>query len=242
MQIQYFSDVHLEFGAAALDATDADVIVAAGDIGVGTAAVDWLRASGKPTVYIAGNHEFYGGEVSAVQDALHAACAGTNVQFLERGVSLVEDVRFLGATLWTDFLGENAAVMESLGTQMNDYVHIRQGSRPLTPADTLQFNRDTRVWLEDTLATPHDGRTVVVTHHAPLFASWQQAPDSIFKGAYCNNLWRLVGDYRIDLWIHGHIHTRTAYRANTLQVVSNPRGYVGHQLVDGFTTKRTVTL
>ncbi|WP_255210642.1 hypothetical protein [Methylogaea oryzae] len=34
MKIQYFSDVHLEFGFMPLALADADVIVAAGDIGV----------------------------------------------------------------------------------------------------------------------------------------------------------------------------------------------------------------
>jgi len=242
MKIQYFSDVHLEFGQAALDASTADLIIAAGDIGVGTAAVDWLRSSGKPTIYVAGNHEFYGGEIATTEDKLRRACAGTNVHFLERDVVVIGDVRFVGATLWTNFLDENAEVMTTLGKQMNDYVHIRYGDRPLVPEDTLEINRVTRAWLARTLGLPHPGRTVVVTHHAPLFASWHLAPDALFRGAYCNDLTDIVDDHRIDLWVHGHLHAATDYCANGLRVVCNPRGYVGYQLVDGFDSARTVIL
>ncbi|MCP5202467.1 MAG: metallophosphoesterase [Gammaproteobacteria bacterium] len=243
MKIQFFSDVHLEFGATALATSDADVIVAAGDVAIGAAGVPWLAASGKPTVYVAGNHEYYGGEMGAVQAAIRGACAGTNVRFLECESHVIDDVRFIGATLWTDFMGENAELMLALKPQMNDYVQIRLGERGLEPEDLVDINRHTRVWLERELARPHAGRTVVVTHHAPLFASWHQAPESPFKGAYCNNLSRLVlKNPHVDLWVHGHVHARADYRANQLRVVCNPRGYDGYQLVDGFHIGRTLTL
>ena len=43
MKIQFFSDIHLEFGPAELPLTDADIIVAAGDVGVGTTGAEWLK-------------------------------------------------------------------------------------------------------------------------------------------------------------------------------------------------------
>ncbi|MGR8918368.1 MAG: metallophosphoesterase [Gammaproteobacteria bacterium] len=242
MKIQFFSDIHLEFGALDLPASDADVIVAAGDIDVGARGVAWLAASGKPTVYVAGNHEFYGGEMQAVQAAIGNACVGTQVRFLECEATEIAGVRFLGATLWTDFLGENAELMDALSRQMNDYHHIRLGDRRVAPTDLLAVNTKARAWLEQELARPYAGKTVVVTHHAPLFASWHAGAASVFKGAYCNNLGRLVVDYRIDLWIHGHVHARSDYHANDLHVVCNPRGYDGYQVVDGFDPARTVTV
>jgi DNA repair exonuclease SbcCD nuclease subunit len=205
--------------------------------------VPWLAASGVPTVYIAGNHEYYGGEMGAVQAAIRAACDGTAVRFLECESCVIGEVRFIGATLWTDFMGENGQLMLALKPQMNDYVQIRLGDRALEPEDLLDINRQTRIWLERELARPHPGPTVVVTHHAPLFASWHQAAESPFKAAYCNNLSRLILKYpHIDLWVHGHVHARADYRANQVRVVCNPRGYDGFQLVDGFRPGRTLTL
>lgn len=240
MKIQYFSDIHLEFGPAGLPDCGADVIVAAGDVGVGAGGVEWLKASGKPTIYVAGNHEFYGGDIGGVQNDIRAAVAGSAVRYLECEATEIDGVRFLGATLWTDFLGENLRLMAALEDNMNDYNQISYDQRPLRPTDLLAINRAARAWLESELARGYDGPTVVVTHHAPLHASWHGAENSVFKGAYCNNLSRYIVDYDIALWVHGHVHARSDYRANGVRVVCNPRGYDGYQLVEGFDPARNV--
>ncbi len=242
MKIQYLSDVHLEFGYAELPVTDADVIVAAGDIGIGSTGAEWLKAGRKPTIYIAGNHEYYGGDIDGVQARIQATVAGTDIKFLECTTTEIDAVRFLGATFWTDFLGENEKLMETLHEHMNDFQQISFKGRHLSPTDLARINRESSAWLESELATAYAGKTVVVTHHAPLFASWDESMNAIFKGAYCNNLSRFIIDYPIDLWIHGHIHACSDYRANELRVVCNPRGYDGYQLVEGFDAARTLTL
>lgn len=242
MKIQFFSDVHLEFGVCAHAETDADVIVAAGDIDVGVGGVEWLKQQDKPTIYITGNHEFYGGEMGAVREDIERAAAGTNVHYLECQSVVIDGVRFLGATLWTDFMQENQEVIAALESRMNDYQHIRCGARELQPGDLIELNRITKAWMEQELAVHHDGKTVVVTHHAPLNASWHMPANSIFRSAYCNNLSQFVLDYKIDLWIHGHVHAKMDYMANDLRVVCNPRGYDGYQLVEGYDPARVITI
>ena len=242
MKIQYFSDIHLEFGPATLAATDAAVIVAAGDVDVGAAGVQWLRQSGRPTVYVCGNHEFYGGEIGTVQDAIRAAAAGTNVHFLECEAVVIDGVRFLGTTLWTDFLGAHHDELFAIAARMNDYLQIRCGVRGLTPQDVLGFNRRARDWLAAALAHPHDGPTVVVTHHAPLLESWHESHSSPLRGAYCNDLAALMRDQRVDAWIHGHVHAAADYRHGGARVVCNPRGYHGFQPVAAFDAARVLEL
>ena len=176
------------------------------EVGVGAAGVEWLKTGGKPTLYIAGNHEYYGGDITTVQQDIQAAVAGTEIVFLECESAEFDGVRFLGATFWTNFMGENEKLMETLKQQMNDYQQISYQGRDLAPDDLAAINRESSAWLEEELARGYDGKTVVLTHHAPLFASWRSSMNSIFKGAYCNNLTRLIIDYPIDLWIHGHVH------------------------------------
>lgn len=240
MKIQFFSDIHLEFGPAPLPHTDADVIVAAGDVNIGASGVAWLKSSGKPTIYVAGNHEYYGGDLRKVQREIRAAVAGSAVRYLECDSAEIDGVRFLGTTLWTDFIGEDSAVMDNLRENMNDYQQISYRGRRLEPQDLVDINRASRAWLEAQLATAYSGPTVVVSHHAPLFASWQANPTSLFKAAYCNDLSQLIQRYPIALWVHGHVHARSDYQANALRVVCNPRGYDGYQLVDGFDIARSV--
>ena len=54
-------------------------------------------------VYVAGNHEFYHGKWNASLDHLREACSAyPNVYFLERDIKVINEVSFIGATLWTD--------------------------------------------------------------------------------------------------------------------------------------------
>ncbi|MGZ5031202.1 MAG: metallophosphoesterase, partial [Methylobacter sp.] len=76
MRINYFSDIHLEFGALKAPETDADIVIAAGDIGISTQGVEWLKTFNKPVVYIAGNHEFYTHEYQQTLQLIRKQCAG----------------------------------------------------------------------------------------------------------------------------------------------------------------------
>ncbi len=105
IRVQIFSDLHLEFGPADLATTDAEVIILAGDIAPGLAGLETAHSifSGRPVVYVAGNHEYYGQALPQLTDDLKAAARGTHVHFLENQELILQGVRFLGATLWTDF-------------------------------------------------------------------------------------------------------------------------------------------
>jgi predicted phosphodiesterase len=240
MRIQYFSDIHLEFGPFEAPATDADVVVAAGDIGVGVDGINWLKQIGKPVIYVAGNHEYYLGQYQQIQRALATAAAGSSIHLLENSEVVIDGVRFVGATLWTDFDEGNPLMMREAQLGMNDYLHIGYGDGRLQPVHILQANAGSRAWLERALATGFGGKTVVVTHHAPSFRSWKNEPDSLFKHAYCSDLDRLLDKERVDLWIHGHIHYVSDYRQNGVRVLCNPRGYHGYQTVKGFDAAKTV--
>ena len=239
--IQYFSDIHLEFGPMDLPPTDADILVAAGDIGVGLEGLEWLRTAGKPVIYIAGNHEFYCGDMPELRARLRSAAAGTPVHFLDNSVVVVAGVRFLGATLWTDFHSGNEQLMGLARSHINDYVQIRNGELPLAPGDTVRANLEARRWLDEQLAQPFSGPTVVVTHHAPSHMSWKGTGQSLYRYAYCNELEHLMARYQPSLWIHGHIHHVNDYTLHQVRVLCNPRGYSGFQKVAGFDAGRTVT-
>lgn len=61
MKIQLLNDLHIEFSGFDIPATDVDVIVLAGDIGVGFNGLEWIEQQcvEKPVIYVPGNHEFY---------------------------------------------------------------------------------------------------------------------------------------------------------------------------------------
>lgn len=242
MKIQYFSDIHLEFGEFEAPTTDADVIVAAGDIGVGLQGIEWLKQLDKPIIYVAGNHEYYGGDIVHTQAALMELTDGSQVHFLENEAVEIDGVRFLGTTLWTDYQAGDREVMDQAKRHMNDYHQIRCASRPLTPEHLFDINWESRFWLARELDEPCSGKTVVVTHHAPSLRSWPQTGADYYRGTYCNRLDDFFTRYAIDAWFHGHVHNVVEYEVGSTRVVCNPRGYHGYQVVDGFSAAKTLDL
>lgn len=223
MQITYFSDVHLEFGRSEFPRHDGDIVVAAGDIAPGCNAVPWLEQSGDiPVVYVAGNHEFYGEDASATTALLRrrSHAAGT-VHFLEKNRFEYMGVRFLGTTLWASFNRGDASLMRHLERRMSDFSYIRCGQRKLRAHDVLHAHHASLSWLMEQLETKFAGPTVVVTHHAPSMRSWHRESDDKRRHAYCSDLEFVARRYSIDLWIHGHTHTKCKYRLGNTTVVCN---------------------
>lgn len=258
MRLRILSDLHLEVGPLELDRSDEDIILLAGDIGRFTDGVIWAdRVSQKfdrPVVMIAGNHEFYSGSQSPVAtvrgtlEALHAAAAQTagRVIFLECEAVVVDGVRFVGTTLWTDFalLGEPSLSMLIAEQTMNDYRRIyRNPGALIRGLEVVRTHFAYRKFLADTLAVQFPGPTVVMTHHSPSYRSLAgRYTDDHVAPAYASNLDDLVARSGAALWVHGHIHVSQDYRIGDTRVVCNPRGYDGRELNPSFDPRLTIEL
>ncbi|GAB4257894.1 MAG: metallophosphoesterase family protein [Methylomicrobium sp.] len=242
MKINYFSDVHLEFGALSAPENDADIVVAAGDIGINRQGIDWLKTLNKPVIYVAGNHEFYNGEYSEVLNMLRMECAGSRVHFLENNTFVFRDVRFLGCTLWTDIFIDGIETAEALQKTLNDFRKISYGKQGFDIDSFGKLHERSKQWLQSELEKPFDGKTVIVTHHAPTQWSWNDSPYVLKKFAYCNDLKSLLHEFEVAAWFHGHIHSLSDYRIAGARILCNPRGYMGRKTVDGFDVNKTVVI
>ena len=78
MRLHVLSDLHLEHAPFTAPQVDADVVVLAGDIAPGTAGIEWMRSrfDGRPVLYVAGNHEFYGQDLPGLTGRMRDAAAG----------------------------------------------------------------------------------------------------------------------------------------------------------------------
>jgi Icc-related predicted phosphoesterase len=234
MKLNILSDLHLSCGALNLPENGADAVVLAGDIARPREAVAWALGIAKPVLYVAGNHEFYGSSITETLDELKQLCAGTNICVLDNDEVILNGVRFLGTTLWTDFLlfgeGEKrAAAIDEALRWIRDFSRIRVDGETdvlFSPGDSATlFNRHAG-WLETRLAEPYAGPTVVITHHAPSPNSIHpRFADSLLNACFASEAERLLDGSRVRLWIHGHMHDSFDYRVNGTRVVCNPRGY-----------------
>ncbi len=242
MLINYFSDIHLEFGSLETPQTEADVIIAAGDIGIYKQGLKWLNSSTIPVVYVAGNHEFYDQEHSKTLDELRKDSTNSNVNFLENDSIILGDTRFLGCTLWTQLGGKDNDRVHELKRTVNDFRKIFYQQKPIDVTTYAGLHRESLNWLTKELALPFAGKTIVITHHAPTFWSWDDSPSSLTRFAYCNDLKEIMHEYEIAAWFHGHTHSVSDYRCAGTRILCNPRGYHGRQMVEGFEVGKVVEI
>lgn len=256
MKIRVYSDIHLEFEDYTPPAfEDADVVVLAGDIGKGLDGLNWARKTfpNRPVVYIAGNHELYGHHWPGTLHAIQHWSKDSNVWFLLNTSTVINGVRFLGCTLWTDFWldGKKYLSQYVAGKYMNDYRQIKltdgvtelAGKERLHPTDTAKAHEDSIAWMKRKFEEGFDGPTVVVTHHAPSGQSISpmHSKDEL-NPAYASRLEEFILEHKPVLWIHGHMHHHVNYRIGDTLVYSNPRGYPKQLVTNGFDPGRNVEL
>jgi predicted phosphodiesterase len=183
-------------------------------------------------IYIAGNHEFYHGRWKASLEHLRDECAKfPNVYFLERDTKIIDDVVFVGGTLWTDMNRHDPLTLHAVRDMMMDYRMIKndeKGFTNLKPADTVLRHRDTLAYIKLIVDEHKDKRCVVVGHHTPSFQSCheQYRSEHLMNGAYHSDLSETILDRpQIKLWTHGHTHNAFDYLIGDTRVVCNPRGY-----------------
>lgn len=235
MKIGVLSDLHLPtYGTQLQPAQACDVMILAGDIAEGLAGIAWAETVYTcPIIYVIGNHEFYGHDMDVLDRQLQERVEGTNITLLRDAMTVIAGVRFIGATLWTDFelFGTPEVSAHFARSGMNDYKVIGKGGGALMPADTRALHRASRAYLERTLAEPFAGKTVVVTHHAPSPKS--VAPRFLgdpFTPCFVSDLETLVAASGAALWIHGHVHDSFDYTLGQTRVLCNPKGYRGEEL------------
>lgn len=246
MFIRPMSDLHLEFDDSKLwvlphvDGEQNMVLILAGDITANHSQwkdtpddvySQWIKdvcARHMAVIYIKGNHEDYAGDMCQTETYWHVMSKHIeNLHFLNRQSVVIDGVRFLGCTLWTPL---DDPLDAFIAQRMNDFRMIKVDGGLLTVNHWQLMNRECVYFLETELNTEFTGNTVVVTHHAPSFKSVaDRFHNDKMNACYYNDLDRLMWNFPIKLWIHGHTHDSMDYivgdETQATRVICNPRGY-----------------
>lgn len=225
-----------------------EILVIAGDL----AEASFLRASNyaslkeyldyyEEVIYVAGNHEYYGTNIQAVNNMLADECDRLGVRFLQCGTFEVPgtNVAFVGATLWTDMNGEDAATMHQIKQVMADWTYIGYKDDSLVGGDPLMVNRFSPQqsanefhralqYIEDECDRLNDRSVVVVTHHAMSTKSIVERFQNqwIMNGGFASDCdWFFHKHKNVKVHCHGHMHDYLRYNLGSATVYCNPYGY-----------------
>ncbi len=243
MKIQLISDIHLEFGRRIdIQNAGADVLVLAGDICMANKIEEYksffkeCAEKFNSVVYVMGNHEHYKHTFNDTADVIRKAVADLpNFHFLDNESVVIDGVKFIGTTLWTDMNDKCPLTMDYLRKGMSDYhvIVYRNGD-----GNFFKFKPQTS-FMEHCIARSFidretkDGPCVVVTHHAPSFQSIHETykNEQFMNGGFASDLEDMIhiATDNIKLWCHGHMHNDFDYMVGDTRVVCNPVGYPGER-------------
>jgi Icc-related predicted phosphoesterase len=281
MKIALASDVHLEFGEISFENTEnADVLILSGDI---CTAVDlmvkddigffdknvrsekyhkFFQECGERfphVIYIMGNHEHYNGDyrntITTLRDRLSYI---RNLHILDKDTFVIDDVTFIGGTLWTDMNKEDPITLMQMSGMMNDFrcvdnshrmvnfkayeqIHgvdnrekpiFKQRAARFTPEDAVEDHKQMMDYIRIMIEGKWDQKFVVVGHHSPSKQSThpRYKEEVIMNGGYSSNLDDFIIDHpQIKLWTHGHTHEDFDYMIGSTRIVCNPRGYIRYE-------------
>ena len=235
MKLKCASDLHLHKNKTFdFEQSDCDLLVLAGDIMTGTRGIEFAESiaerHGKPVLYVAGNHEYYMHNYNQLQESFRQKTKHSqNVFFLNNDVFYYQDVRFIGTTLWTDYKLDGrykqSDVMNIVENVLSDHRYIKFGTDGFfTTQHALVLHNTARNFLEQELNKTWEGKTVVITHHAPSLkcAHPDYQLDQI-AGDFISDCEELV--HKADLWLFGHTHANVDFQIGKCRVISNQLGY-----------------
>ena len=282
MKIAIASDIHLEFGDLNIQNTDgADVLILSGDICVAAdigkpdphnfmegarsnRIADFFKRCSfqfPHVIYILGNHEHYHGDFASTSNKIKSMLESnflSNVYLLDREVKVINDVTFIGGTLWTDMNNGDQLTLYHMKSMMNDFVCVQNSNRMVSykayekingvdnrekpifkervakfsPEDAAEEHAKMKGYIQQIVEGKFDDKFVVVGHHAPSRKSTHEmyANDTVMNGGYSSDMDEFIADHpQIKLWTHGHTHHVFDYMVGETRVVCNPRGYVNYE-------------
>lgn len=260
MRAWIISDLHMPpmaYFTEPMKVPEADICINAGDTsGHIDFALDYLLtviAPHMPVVATLGNHDFYRSSIDRALEHAQKRAAGTNVRVLENETFILGDLRIIGATLWTDFevpwgieqelpLEERMAMaFHVCPREVTDFAGIfrsderREGETGfITIQEMIRRHKESRAYIEAELARPFDGKSMVLSHHAPS----PRSINPIYKGyvsnaAFASDLSAVIQAGKPDYWVHGHVHRFFDYTEGETRIICNARGHRDERETNG---------
>ncbi len=236
MKIQYCSDLHLEFEdnfrklkQQPLEVVG-DLLILAGDIipfdkiEIADDFFDLWSSQFSEVFWIAGNHEFYGSDISTISEKRNVLIR-KNVHLLDNAVVEVDDVQLIFSTMWSRIGPLNTRKIQK---GMADFRFIKSGSQLFTIEEFNLRHHRSMAFLEESLSQCNGQKSVVITHHIPTFMNYpQKYMGDVLSEGFATEYFLLIETFGPDFWIYGHHHTNVPeFKIGKTRLITNQLGYV----------------
>jgi len=281
MRISIGSDLHLEFGDLdIINNCNADVLILSGDILVAKdiAQRDPTGVMGSKyrsnifhgfmqrcserfphVIYIMGNHEHYNGDFAKTVPHLKDVLGYLkNLYILDYETKVIDNITFIGGTLWTDMNKGDPITLYRIKNMMNDFQCVDNSNtevsyktyekingvdnreKPIfrkrfgtfSPADAADEHTKFKDYIQQIVEGKTDQTFVVCGHHSPSKQSThpRYADEFIMNGGYSSDLSEFIIDRpHIVAFTHGHTHHEFHYQVGDTWILCNPRGYINYE-------------
>ncbi len=249
MVFQYLSDLHFEQPAnrAYLRSNPlrpvADTLLIAGDlmplncIDRFSNFLDFLSSNWKSVIWVPGNHEFYGHDLSEFE-APRIENIRQNILLCHRSSVQIHDIKVLGCTLWSCIDKNNQPLIER---SLQDFNKINWKNRRLTVEDYNSMHKKDLEFLKESNI---DSSTIVISHHVPTLENYPKKYEgSSLNQAFVSDNSAVIKTSMSPYWIYGHHHANTqSFKLGQTMVMTNQLGYVAAEEHFKFNGSSTFTI
>ncbi|GHS88821.1 phosphatase [Campylobacterota bacterium] len=246
MKLRIISDLHVDENTdhRLFNWKDRDILtLIAGDTaGEMDIAVSFVRKHFNNAIVIGGNHIVYEEKSKSIQQ-IHREYReqfplDSSITYLENDYKIIDDIVFIGATLWTDY-----AYKWAVEDNIKDAINLMDFHKSccyesangkvvlLQPEHCLQMFRESLAFIKKT----HDHfaqsgkKMVLITHHgvSPQALAPRYKNDDL-NASFISDLESYITTHlpQLNLIVHGHIHHRCKYEIGHIRVECNPCGYI----------------
>ena len=235
MKLHTLSDIHNEHGKFNIPFIERDVLIIAGDYNYAMNGVEEIKAHAKhsPVILVLGNHDFYGHSIQEVIDFWNNIEI-ENFYFLNNSSVVINNIEFIGTTLFPSFNKENPITINVCRDAISDYkgqiFRDKTKQSKFSPTEAAYLGKIDKEYLKGKLSNENNMKQIVISHYLPTYESVHpryQGGDFNYhlSGAFVSDCEDIINYTPPALWIHGHTHDSFNYKLGECQIVCNPRGY-----------------
>jgi len=236
MNIQYCSDLHLEFAENRQVLTKkplvpkGEILLLAGDIMLFSELekfkdfIDFVSDHFSAVYWVPGNHEYYGFDIVEKEGSFSEKIR-ENFFLVNNQSVRYKNMNLHFSTLWSMIGPKHEWTIQR---SIADFSWIKENGKKLSLSKVLSMHQESLAFLDAAVKSQQPGQTIIITHHVPTLMNYPPVyRNSVLTEAFATELFDFIESSGADYWIYGHHHVNTPeFNIGRTRLLTNQMGYV----------------